>query len=203
MVENAVQLGEQIVDTIVDDDLLLSDLFRVMQHDYCTFTHVSNVCAYCLALATALGITARASLTAIAAGALLHDIGKRKTPAAILNKPGKLTSSEREIVERHPRDGFEELRGRSDLQWGQLMMTYQHHERPDGRGYPVGVEQDELHPWAQICSVADVFEALTGERPYRTPMPLDQALGFLQQRSGTQFNAEFVQCWVQSMTRKH
>lgn len=201
MVQAAVQMAEALVDAIIDDDMILSDLFRVMQHDFCTFIHAANVAVYCLALSPALGISERSDLTAIAVGALLHDIGKRKIPHAILNKPGKLTRSEMAQVKKHPRDGFDELADRADLNWGQLMMVYQHHEHLDGRGYPVGVEQDELHPWAQICAVADVFDALTSERPYRAPMSVGQALAFLQRKSGTQFNAEIVTCWIQTMTR--
>ena len=86
--------------------------------------------------------------------------------------------------------------------WGQLMMVYQHHERPDGQGYPVGIEQDEIHPWAEICSVVDVFDALTSERPYRRPMPAPRALEYLQSKAGTQFNAEIVQCWIRVMTQR-
>ena len=202
MVESAVRMAAELVEVICDDDLLLADLFAVMQHDYCTFTHVTNVCAYSVALAQALGVNDRAELTKIAVGALLHDIGKRHVPSAILQKPGKLTSREFEVVKKHPRDGFEELAGRADLEWGQLMMVYQHHERPDGGGYPVGVEEDELHPWAALCAVVDVFEALTSERPYRTAAPVGQALGYLYAKAGKQFNEGIVQCWIRTVTRK-
>ena len=77
MVQNAMRMGEEIVNAICDDDVVLVDLFSVMKHDYCTFMHATNVCAYCLALSTALGMTDRTALITIAVGALLHDIGKR------------------------------------------------------------------------------------------------------------------------------
>lgn len=202
IVQDAQRFGNELVELICDDDLILVDLFRVMQHDYCTYTHVINVCAYCTALAQAAGIADRTALASIATGALLHDLGKRKIPPAILNKPAKLTPDEYKIVQRHPRDGFEELSRRHDLGWGQLMMVYQHHERPDGRGYPVGVEQDEIHLWAQICSVVDVFDALTCHRPYRNPMPVREALGYLQRSAGRQFNREIVECWTSAMSRR-
>jgi HD-GYP domain-containing protein (c-di-GMP phosphodiesterase class II) len=123
IVESASRMAPEIVELLCDDELVLADLFRVMQHDYCTFTHAANVCAYCLALAETLGITDRGALTTIAIGALLHDIGKRRIPSAILNKPGRLTKREFEQVKRHPRDGFEELALRRDLGWGQLMSA--------------------------------------------------------------------------------
>lgn len=202
MVHQAQQLGGELVELICDDDLILADLFRVMQHDYCTYTHLTNVCAYCTALAAAYGIADRTALAAIAAGALLHDLGKRKVPQTILNKPGRLTADELRIVRRHPHDGFEELSRRHDLGWGQLMMVYQHHERPDGRGYPVGVEQDEIHLWAQICAVVDVFDALTCHRPYRRPTPAREALQYLQRNAGRRFNSELVPCWIDAMSRR-
>ncbi|HVX60857.1 MAG TPA: HD domain-containing phosphohydrolase [Pirellulales bacterium] len=202
MVEQAQSLAGELVELICDDDLIVADLFRVMQHDYCTYTHLTNVCAYGTALAAAVGIADRTALAAIAAGALLHDIGKRKVPQVILNKPGTLTAEETKIVRRHPQDGFDELARRGDLGWGQLMMVYQHHERPDGRGYPVGIELDEIHPWAQICTVVDVFDALTCHRPYRRPMPAREALAYLERNAGRQFNPELVQCWIEAMSRR-
>lgn len=202
IVENAVQLAEEIVDVVCDDELVLADLFAVMQHDRCTFTHAANVCAYSVVLADALGVKDRQTQTKIAVGALLHDIGKRKVPPAILNKPGKLTSREFELVKQHPRDGFVELARRSDLEWGQLMMVYQHHERPDGHGYPVGVEEHEIHPWAALCSVVDVFDALTCERPYRRAATAGEALGYLFAKAGRQFNSEIVKCWIRTVTFK-
>lgn len=200
LVEHALPMAEQIVDVVCDDELILADLFAVLEHDRCTFTHAANVCIYSVALADALGVKQREPLTKIAVGALLHDIGKRNVPPAILNKPGKLTSRELLIVRKHPRDGFAELASRSDLEWGQLMMAYQHHERPDGGGYPVGVEQDEIHPWAALCSVVDVFDALTCERPYRRAASVGEALGYLLAKAGRQFNSEIVKCWIRTAT---
>lgn len=198
LVEHAARMAAEIVDVVCDDELVLADLFAVMQHDYCTFTHAANVCAYGVALAAALGVKDREPLTKIAVGALLHDVGKRNVPPAILNKPGKLTRREQTIVKKHPRDGFEELARRSDLEWGQLMMVYQHHERPDGEGYPVGIEEEEIHPWAALCSVVDVFDALTSPRPYRRATSTGEALAYLYANAGKQFNAGIVKCWMRT-----
>ncbi len=89
---------------------------------------------------------------------------------------------------------------REDLSWGQLMMVYQHHERMDGKGYPVQSVDDEIHEWARICAVADVFHALTSKQPYRKASPITEALGFIEEQSGTHFGAEIVECWVRLMT---
>ena len=81
------------------------------------------------------------------------------------------------------------------------MMAYQHHERLDASGYPVGLVGDEIHPWAKICAVADVFDALTGSRPYRTAFSADAALTHLQSRAGTLFDKEVVACLATLMRR--
>jgi HD-GYP domain-containing protein (c-di-GMP phosphodiesterase class II) len=194
MVDVAAKIGQQMTDLVCDENVVVGHLLPLMVHDYYTYTHVMNVCTLCLVLAVASGIGERAALLAIAEGALLHDIGKRHIPPAVLNHPGRLTEEHWELVRRHPTDGFRDLCLRRDLQWGQLMMVYQHHERPDGRGYPVGVVDEEIHDWARICKVADVFDALSSDRPYRKAEPIEWVLDFLDQRAGTEFDKDLVQC---------
>jgi HD-GYP domain-containing protein (c-di-GMP phosphodiesterase class II) len=195
-------LSQQMVDSICNDDLLLRDIFALMAHDYYSYTHVTNVSTYCLALARELGIRDKTELFGVVGGALLHDIGKRHLPPGLLNKAGKLNDREMAQMRQHPQTGFEELCLRSDLSWGQLMMVYQHHERLDGKGYPVRIGDDEMHPWAKICAVADVFDAITSARPYRKPVEVEAALGFFKQRAGVCFDAEIVKC-LNSLMRQN
>ncbi len=101
----------------------------------------------------------------------------------------------------HPVLGFRKLAHREDLFEGQLMMAYQHHERLDGKGYPVGCVESDIHPWAKLCAVVDVFEALTSQRPYRTPMPRSKALMLQQRDSGTAFDPEMLACWKSIIQR--
>lgn len=76
------------------------------------------------------------------------------------------------------------------------MMAYQHHERPDGKGYPVRVLRDEIHPWARMLAVVDVFDAMSGRRPYRQPASPEDALLRLAESAGDQFDPEAVLCWI-------
>ena len=198
-VQSIDHLSQQMVDSICADDLLLRDIFFLMTHDYYSYTHVTNVSTYSLALARGMGLSDKQELTELVAGALLHDIGKRHLPPGLLNKNGKLTDPEFALMKRHPQKGFEELCLRSDLTWGQLMMVYQHHERLDGKGYPVQIGSDEIHPWAKICAVADVFDAITSARPYRKPVPVDAAIEFFERRAGVAFDAEVVKCLTSLM----
>jgi putative nucleotidyltransferase with HDIG domain len=199
MVGAAEQFGDQLADLLGDGQSVLHEMFDLMLHDYSTFTHSANVATYAAGVAKVLGVSDRSDLSRLAAGALLHDVGKRKIPRRVLNRPGKLTAAEREVIQRHPQIGFEELSIAPDLSWSQLMIVYQHHERLDGRGYPVGIVADEIDPWAKICAVADVFDALTSDRPYHKAISAAAACEFLEQRAGSSFDQETVRCLTTMM----
>lgn len=84
---------------------------------------------------------------------------------------------------------------REDMTWGGLMTVYQHHERLDGRGYPAGVTHEDIHEWARICAIADVFDALRSDRSYRKALKTEDIVEYLQSRAGRDFDKEMVKCW--------
>ena len=194
-VESATELGQMVSNIVCQEDFAFGDLMEVLHHDYATFTHSTNVACYAGVLASAMGHDAD-EVSLIAAGGLLHDLGKLEIPESILCKTAKLTRDEFAVIKSHPLVGFRRLAMRPDLSEGQLMMVYQHHERLDGRGYPVGVVGDQIHPWAKICSVVDVFEALTSQRPYRSPMTWDAALAVQTRDVDVSFDREVLECWM-------
>jgi HD-GYP domain-containing protein (c-di-GMP phosphodiesterase class II) len=203
VVQVANTLGNELADLVEAHEDMAQDLFAMLNHDYCTFTHVINVSVYSLMLGKHLQISSSADLSAIATGALLHDIGKRKIARAILNKQGRLTNDETNVMRLHPQTGFMELAHRQDFQWSQLMMVYQHHERIDGQGYPVQVSGEEIDPWARICAIGDVFDAMTSCRAYHHSRSTEEVLQFLDHNSDKIFDRDMVQCWnksVMSMT---
>lgn len=195
-------IGRQIVGLVNDNQVLPADLFDIVRHDHHTFVHVTNVAGYVTLLAKELGFSDPKELERIAVGGLLHDLGKRKIPASILNKTSALTPREWEIIREHPQTGYEELCERDNIEHEQLMMVYQHHEHLNGNGYPVGITEEEIHPWAKMLAVVDVFDALTGERPYRTPASCHETLEFLESKAGSQFDKEMVACWISAMQQK-
>ncbi|WP_315852571.1 HD-GYP domain-containing protein [Rubripirellula reticaptiva] len=199
-VNAAEKLGSLATELITQDEFTVSDLFQVLHHDYATFTHSANVAFYSGLLANELGYS-KEDVEKITTGGLLHDLGKLEIGEHILCKPGKLNDDEFRIIRLHPTLGFKKLAHRDDLNEGQLMMAYQHHERLDGKGYPVGCVSDDIHPWAKICAVVDVFEALTSQRPYRTPMTRSKAIALLQRDSGTHFDSEVLACWKSIIQR--
>jgi hypothetical protein len=201
-IEQLKELGDKTVRAVCRDGIVFHELRSVLYHDYHTFTHSANVALYCVLLARELGIQDRADLSAIATGGLLHDAGKLEIPPGVLTKPGRLDEQETEIMRRHPTLGFCKLCRRQDLSLGQLMMVYQHHEQVDGGGYPVGHVGREIHDWGRLCAVVDVFEALTSSRPYRPGFAFHKACEMMMARSGASFDKEYLQCWMQFVSRK-
>ena len=197
----ADKLGRDLTALLVNNNVLPRDLFRLARHDFLTFTHITNVASYGVILAERLGLCDGNQFESLAKAAILHDIGKRFIPASILQKPAKLDPEERAIIETHPQRGYEELCGRDDMTHEQLMMVYQHHERFDGKGYPVGFQGEEIHPWARMLAVVDVFDAMTGTRPYRRPATAADAMDYICKSAGTHFDPEMVACWNSIMAK--
>jgi HD-GYP domain-containing protein (c-di-GMP phosphodiesterase class II) len=194
LIQSSRALAESITHHLEDESLRMPELLQLVEHDYYTYTHVCNVSMYCLLLARRMGISDAAELKDITVGGLLHDVGKQRIAPHVLNKRGKLTDEEWDSVCRHPLDGYRELVARPGMGWGLLMMVYQHHERFDGSGYPVGVTEGEIHPWAKICMVADVFDALTCDRPYRRALPVENVCAMLRRQAETWFDRDIVDC---------
>jgi HD-GYP domain-containing protein (c-di-GMP phosphodiesterase class II) len=199
MVLLAAGFGQDLTAMLADQTPALEELFKTLDHDYYTFTHACNVSTYCAVIALRLEQFDAIEVAEIAAGGLLHDIGKRHISPQILNKNGKLTEHEWALMKQHPVTGYRELAQRPDLNQGQLMMVYQHHERLDGSGYPTGVKGDEIHPWAKICAVADVFDAMTCQRAYRRAIRISEVYSHLRQFAGKRFDADIVECWTASV----
>lgn len=124
-------------------------------------------------------------------GALLHDIGKMVVPDAILRKPGPLTDEEWAVMKRHPESGRDFLRKVAYLAPA-LDVPYAHHERWDGTGYPRGLSGEEIPLAARVFAVADSFDALTSDRPYRPAWPKGEALTYIRQRAGTHYDPAVV-----------
>lgn len=198
----ARHVGDLIGKLVGENQILPSNLFRIAKHDAATFAHVTNVAGYATTLAQALGITNADDLDEIVVGAMLHDIGKRHIPKRVLTKASRLSNEERELMRAHPLLGYEELAHSPEVTHAQRMMIYQHHEHVDGSGYPVKVLGDEIHPWAKLVAVVDVFDALTGWRPYRRAMKVREAIEFIAERAGEQFDKEIAECWISTMNAK-
>lgn len=163
---------QSMVESTVSLILRRRDAFRTLLHvmsiDYHVYTHSVNVCTYSLALARSIDIKSSMDLNHLGTGAILHDIGKSRIPESILKKPTTLTESEMETIRKHPQWGFELIKETDLISDESCAPIIQHHERENGSGYPSGINSDYIHRYSKIVAIADVFDAMTTERAYRS-----------------------------------
>ena len=179
--------------TLVDE---ISKAFARMidMKDSYTNGHSSRVAKYTAKLAKELGYDDE-TVRKYYCIALLHDVGKIGIPKAVLSKPGKLTEEEYELIKSHTSKGYDALKDISIMP--ELAIGAQaHHERPDGRGYPDGLSGDEIPRVAQIIAVADCFDAMYSDRPYRKRMNFDRAVSIISEISGTQLTPDVVDAFM-------
>jgi putative nucleotidyltransferase with HDIG domain len=170
---------------------------RIEEKDPYTHGHTERVAGYAVGIARAMGFTPE-EIQTIQFGAILHDIGKVHTEDHILHKPGELTDEEWRTVKAHPIRGAEMVRGIWFLEKATDLVRH-HHERIDGTGYPDGLRGDEISIGAKIVNVADSFDAMTTDRPYRTGLTPEEAIEQIQEKAGTQFAPEVVEVLVQGL----
>ena len=147
-----------------------------------TYGHCERVAGYASDVGSALGLD-QAEVAAIRLGAYMHDVGKIRVPQNILNKPGRLTAAEFDVMKMHPIWGLEMLEG-VGLPFDVRASVRSHHEKCDGSGYPDGLRGDGIPLHAAIIGIADVYDALTSSRSYRPAMPGPAAMAEMHQRRG-------------------
>src|SRR5258706_11709377 len=129
--------------------------------------------------------------------ALMHDIGKVRTPLDILNKPDQLTDAEFTVMKRHTVDGAEILRRTREVPTLAPVVAFEHHLRLDGTGYPAGVKRPSLNLGTMLCSIADVYDAMRSQRKYQQAFPTERILAVLKRDDGQQFDRYLVRRFVQ------
>ncbi|MGE3177067.1 MAG: HD-GYP domain-containing protein [Vicinamibacterales bacterium] len=170
-------------------------LTTLKNYDNYTFTHMVNVSILTMGQARALGIDGTL-LREFGLAALMHDIGKVRTPLEILNKAGKLTEDEFAIMQQHPVDGAEILRATPDLPALAPIVAFEHHRRLDGSGYP-NISRHTLNLGTLLCSISDVYDAMRSQRSYQQAYPSDRILAVLKQKEGRMFDQHLIRRFVQ------
>ncbi|HEX6465150.1 MAG TPA: HD-GYP domain-containing protein [Vicinamibacterales bacterium] len=192
----ALQTVEGLADAVTQNRTALMALTAMRDYDNYTFTHMVNVSILTMAQARALGIEGRL-LREFGMSALMHDIGKVRTPKEILNKPEKLTDEEFVIMRRHVVDGAEILRRTPEIPMLAPVVAFEHHLRLDGSGYPFTVTRDALNLGSMLCAIADVYDAMRSQRTYQQAYPTDRILAVLKKNEGAQLDRNLVRRFTQ------
>lgn len=187
---------DQLAQAVSQNRTALIALTALKEYDNYTFTHMVNVSILTLAQARALGLDGQ-MLRDFGLAALMHDIGKVRTPSEILNKPDKLTDEEFAVMRLHVVDGAEILRRTPEMPALAPVVAFEHHLRLDGTGYPHGVSRVGLNLATMLCSIADVYDAMRSQRSYQQAFPTDRILAVLKRNDGLQFDQALVRRFTQ------
>jgi putative nucleotidyltransferase with HDIG domain len=196
------RLMQSIYNHIVEDEGFVYGLTNIKNHDEYTLNHSVNVCLLATALGRRLGLS-RAELVDLGMAAFFHDLGKTETPLEILNKPGRLTDAERDIMEQHPFHGAEKLALLKEfrrLPLRAIHVALEHHIKEDLSGYPRYFKKEDVNLFSKIVKVVDVFDAITTRRIYRAKdFTRAEALSLMLEQSGTEFNPVILKAFVNMM----
>jgi putative nucleotidyltransferase with HDIG domain len=192
----ALEAVDGLAEAVTGNRTALIALTAMKNYDNYTFTHMVNVSILTMGQARALGIEGRL-LREFGLSALMHDIGKVRTPKEILNKPDKLTDDEFTIMRRHTVDGAEILRRTPEMPILAPVVAFEHHLRLDGTGYPRNVSRPTLNVGTMLCSIADVYDAMRSQRAYQQAFPSERILEVMRRNDGTQFDQHLVRRFVQ------
>jgi len=187
----------EIVELILTDDATTTYLTKITRHDFYTYTHSVNVGLLGIAMAKILFRGSNGhNMHELGIGFFLHDLGKVQIDQTIINKPGRLTEEEMAVMRRHPVLGYQLLYEAQQMTDECKTIVLQHHERCNGTGYPKELRGDEIHLYGKICSLADVYDALTSDRPYRSKMDPFSALILMKKEMIHHFQKDLYEKFV-------
>lgn len=187
-----------LVDEVIRSRNVVASLNEVRTLDDYTFGHCVNVAVLSVATGLDLGYDV-GRLRDLAIGAMLHDIGKTKIPREILQKPGELNQAELALVRRHTEMGFEVLKKMPEISLLSAHVALQHHERWGGDGYPRGLKGMEIHEYARIVAVVDVFDAMVSDRIYRKAHPTIEVLEMISASGDFQFDHRIISAFLRNV----
>ncbi len=184
-----------IINQLLESPDIVVNLTDIRSVDEYTFGHSVNVCVLALLTGIKLGYS-KAKLYHLAMGALLHDVGKTQVPDYILNKPGKLTEEEFMAMQQHSDFGYEILLKNDNVSRLSALIAQQHHERLNGHGYPKCLKNDEIHEFAQVTGLVDIYDALTADRVYRAAIAPYVAYEMIRDYAGLLFDSNLVNAFL-------
>lgn len=190
-IDDCLYIANAITNAVISNPDYIYELQTVSSYDNRTFDHSINVAILATMIGVAMGFD-NEHLKKLSQGGLLHDIGKSQIPLEIINKEGPLTDEEYELVKQHPKYGLLILRNNCLISSTVRYIVYSHHENENGTGYPRGLKGKDIHIFAKIVHVADVYDAMVSKRSYKDSMAITKVLEYMQSNINTLFNANVV-----------
>ncbi len=186
-----------MIDNILENKESIYDMLSLRNYDYYTYTHSVNVAVLAIGLAVELGLK-RSEVENLGAGAMLHDIGKSTIPHEVLNKQGKLDNIEYRIIQNHVIEGEKIIKERKDIHEDSIIPLIQHHEKLTGKGYPHKLSGKDIKLFGRITAIADCYDALTTQRPYKPAFTPFYALQIIAKDTGD-YDPELLRLFIKML----
>ncbi|HKL13491.1 MAG TPA: HD-GYP domain-containing protein [Halanaerobiales bacterium] len=191
-------VSDIVEDILNNSDNIIVNMLDIKNFDDYTFEHSVNVAVYSIILGKSLNFNIR-DLNKLGIGAILHDIGKILVPPEILFKEDRLTAEEYEIIKEHSELGYNYIKEAHEVSQVSKAAILSHHERLDGSGYPRKKEGDDIHEYAKIVAITDVYDALTSDRTYRKRWPVHEAISYIMSNSDEKFDNYYVDKFIRNL----
>lgn len=195
---DSLPLVDQLIDSVFRNEAAVASLCKLKSLDEYSYTHSVNVSVLAVILGKYLGMEGD-DLRLLGVSGLFHDIGKARIPLEILNKPGRLTEEEFEIMKSHSQKGYDIMKKQKGLSRDVLRAILEHHERARGQGYPNKIKGEKMGRYTRIISVVDVYDALTSKRSYRGAVSPAKALAMMFQWRTSDFYPESVERFIKCL----
>lgn len=190
-------IANDLMTAVLDNDAIAVDISTLKVSDEYTFKHSVDVATMAMVIARKHGLSEK-EIYEIGVTGLLHDVGKSKIPNEVLNKPGKLDDDEFALMKQHTLLGYGILKDKADINNEIRQGVLQHHEKINGKGYPLGLADEKIHEYARILSVADIYDALVTKRPYKNPFSQRDAVEMIMSMT-TELDIHVMRSFLESV----
>ena len=193
--EQITNVTNELITSLYADDNILLKMHQLQTYDDYTYKHCLRVAMMSVTIGKSLDLP-RNKMHDLCEAALLHDLGKRTIDVDIIRKPGRLTDDEFAAIKKHPQNGYLLLRKNGQYNEDVMNAVLMHHEKFDGSGYPLKLKGEQITYLARIITVADVYDALTSNRPYRQPWSVAEAEEFMMGGANTHFDYDIIMAFL-------